>query len=110
MVGELMVNLDRMPILAVLPPVTDPAILSDDQRVRIHLTFVEEGPPATYAFEVGFLQEDRLPPEARALVKTVPDGRAVAFWRPEDGQLLQVESEIIVTLRNLVLLMQKAGN
>lgn len=90
--GELLIDLDRMEILAVLAPTLDPQVLQDDQRITVELVFGEPGGQGSEVFEVGYLA-------------TGPSGssgtRKAALWRPRSGQLLVVDEQILVTVRNL---------
>ncbi len=95
--GETVVELDRMPLLKVLPPVKGPSPLRDEEQVEVRLTFAAGAADSVVAYRVGYLENDTFP----ALVKPVDDGRPVGLWRPDTGQLLQVSDGVVVTARNL---------
>ena len=99
-VRNLVVDLDRMPILAVLPPVADDQVFLPKNRAQILLFVSDEGGARTEVLEIGWLDPERLPPESGPLVRTEEEGQPVGLWRPATGQLLQVPSQILVTIRN----------
>lgn len=94
-VGEIIVDMDRMPMLAALPPVKETSPLQGRELVEVSLTYVEAGVPTQDVFQVGFLTDT-----AR---KNLPIDSAapVALWYPETGKLLLVSDFLIVTSRNL---------
>jgi hypothetical protein len=96
--GELLIDLERMGIVAVLPPTEDPKILQDEQRVRVELVFGEQGGQRREVFEVGYLASGLLGSPGSL---GSPGTRRAALWRPQTGQLLEVEDQILVTVRNL---------
>ncbi len=95
------VNLDRMEVLAVLPPTTDAAVLADRERVTITLKFGTGEEVRTEMFDVGYLVEDRLPDGSAALIPGADRSPPVGLWFPATGKLLQVRNQIVVTARNL---------
>lgn|GEM_PF-1993248 len=98
---DLVVNLGRVEILAVLPPTSDPAVLEDRERVRISVTFGLGEEARTEVVEMGYLNEALLPPGSPPLVREDPGAPVVGLWFPGDGRLLQVPDQFIVTARNL---------
>ncbi len=102
LVRNLAVNLDRISVLAVLPPVHDPDILADRERVKITVSFGVGEDVHSEILEFGYLDEARLPVGSPPLAAT-EDGRpAVGLWFPASGKLLQVPDQVIVTARNMV--------
>jgi hypothetical protein len=95
------VNLDRMEILAVLPPTTDPAVLADSQRIAFTVKFGTGENVRIEKFEIGLLVEDRLPAGSPPLVPEAHGPRPVGLWFPDSGKLLQVSDQMVVTARNL---------
>ncbi|MGD9547473.1 MAG: hypothetical protein AB7V45_07970 [Candidatus Krumholzibacteriia bacterium] len=95
--GELVIDLDRLEVLAVLPPVADPDILEETDRVRLTLEHDEGGETV---FELGYLRTDRLDAAAMGSLET-SGGRPAAIRRPDTGRLLQISDSLIVTARNL---------
>lgn len=83
---DLVVNLDRQPLIAVLPPCTSPDPLRADGRVRVTLTRGAGGPAETC--ELGWLRE----PVA---------GVTVAMWSPSSGRLVGIGDALPVSVRNL---------
>ncbi|MFH2053674.1 MAG: DUF4340 domain-containing protein [bacterium] len=95
--GELVIDLDRLEVLAVLPPIADPTILEETDRVRLTLEHEEGGETV---FELGYLRTARLDADAAGLLEPV-SGRPAAIWRQDTGRLLQISDSLIVTARNL---------
>ncbi len=96
LVRYMITNLDRLEILAVLPPVMDRRILSNEERVVMEIYT----PQGNQKLEFGYLNADYLPHGSRSPVGTEDSMAPVALWRPQTGQLLQVPGHILVTLRN----------
>lgn len=99
---DLVVDLDRIPVLAVLPPTNDAAVLADKERVTITVTFGTGEDVRTEVVEFGFLAEDRLPVGSPPLVYQEDGSPPVGVWFPVSGKLLQVPAQTVVTARNLV--------
>ena len=101
---NLLANLERTPMLRVLPPVEDPAVLEDRERLRLTLWFAEGSTaPGVGAgqvvLEIGYIDKDMLP-TATGTLATSEDGLApVGLWRPATGQLLQIPGYSITTAR-----------
>ncbi len=95
--GETVVEMDRMPLLKPLPPVTDGSPLLDKEQLEVRLTFADGTVATEVVLHVGYLRPDVFP----ELVQPVPGGRPVGLWRPDTGQLLQVSDGLVVTARNL---------
>lgn len=101
--GEFVVDLDRIPILRVLPPTSAPGVLEDRDRVTIELTFTSQTGPTVETFAVGYLaapDPDRAPRGGGDGAAAMAE-EAVGLWRPATGQLLQVQTSLPVTVRNL---------
>jgi hypothetical protein len=99
---NLVVDLDRIPILAVLPMTTDSAVLADRERVTITVSFGTGQGVRSEVIEFGFIVEDRLPAGSPPLVRQENGLRPVGVWFPASGRLLQVPAQTVVTARNLV--------
>ena len=96
MVRYLITDLDRLEILAVLPPVKDRRILTANERVVMEI----DTPDGLQKIEIGYLNREFLPAGSRAPVGTDDGAEPVAIWRPITGQLMQVPNHILVTMRN----------
>lgn len=97
---SLLVDLDRLPILAVLPPTDAKRVLRDEGRITLTLLWTD--PARTEVWQCGLLDADNLPGGAERLAPTTDGEPPVGFWRPADGRLLQVPATVLVTARNLV--------
>jgi len=93
------VELDRLPMVAVLPPTTDREVLRDDERLR--LTIVWNDPPHREEYDVGVLAPEHLPTGSPPLADAPVNPGPVGLWRPADGRLLQIPSGLVLTGRNL---------
>jgi hypothetical protein len=98
---DLIVGLDRIPVLAVLPPTNDSAVLADRERVKITVSFGTGEDVLSEVIEFGFLVEDRLPVGSPPLIREDDDSPPVGLWFPASGKLLQIPAQVIVTARNL---------
>ncbi len=96
---NLVVDLDRLPILAVLPPTDAKRVMRDEGRVTVTLRWRE--PARSETWQCGFLDPDNVPGGPERLVPTADGEPPVGFWRPADGRLLQVPATVLVTARNL---------
>jgi hypothetical protein len=96
---NVVVDLDRLPILAVLPPTDSKRILRDEGRVTIVLRWND--PPRSETWECGLLDLDHVPGGREILAPVPKDDEPAGLWRPADGRLLQVPSTVVVTVRNL---------
>jgi hypothetical protein len=99
---DLVVNLDRIPILAVLPPTQEPAVLREKERVKITVVLGAGDQARTEVFEIGYLAEDYLPADVWLSVQSEGILQPVGLWFPATGKLLQVPDQVVVTARNLV--------
>lgn len=104
MTSNLLANLDRMPILQVLPPTDDPAVLADREQVVVTVWFAE-GPDVPgvgrgrIELRIGYLEGGRLPAGSPALALPADGLDPVGLWRPDTGQLLQIPGTTITTAR-----------
>lgn len=96
----LVVNLGRLPILAVLPEGTPAGLLEEREKVTITMGWGRGDEVRRTEYEMGFIDETSLPAQAR-LVQDPEGGRPVAIRLVETGQIFQVPGQIIVTARNL---------
>lgn len=87
LVRDLVVNLDRQAVIAVLPPCREPDPLRADGRVSLALTFGTGASARTEHRELGWL------------VQPV-DGATAAVWDPATGQLLGITDVVLVSMRN----------
>lgn len=97
--SHFVVEVDRLATLAVLPPTSDRRVLKDDERLK--LTLVWNDPPHREEYEVGVLDPAYLPPGSPTLADAPANPGPVGLWRPADGRLLQVSSNLVLTGRNL---------
>jgi hypothetical protein len=96
LVRDLVVDLDRLPILAVLPPVDDAGALRPEERVRLELDY----PDGVVVYELGRLAPARLPADFTPAPD--PEGESPsALWSPATGRLVQVPDRVLITARNL---------
>ena len=100
-IHDLVVNLDRLAVLAVLPPTGDAAILQDHERVKVTVFTGSGDDVRQEIIEFGFLAEDRLPVGSPPLIRTEGGMPPSGLWFPESGKLLQVPPQFIVSARNL---------
>jgi len=98
---DLVVNLDRIPVLAVLPPTSESEVLADPERVKITVCFGTGEDVRSEVIEFGFLAEDRLPVGSPPLIREDGVSPPVGLWFPASGKLLQVPAQTVVTARNL---------
>jgi len=98
---DLVVDLDRIPILAVLPATSDSAVLADRERVKITVSFGTGEDVRPEVMEFGFLVEDHLPAGSPPLVREEGGLSPVGVWFPASGKLLQIPAQTVVTARNL---------
>lgn len=98
----LVVDLGRIPVLAVLPPTSDSAVLAERERVRITVSFGTGEAVRSEVIEFGFLVEDRLPVGSPRLIREDGGSPPVGLWFPASGKLLQIPAQVVVTARNLV--------
>ncbi len=94
---DLVVNLNRVEVLAVLPPTDDPAVLEARERLRITLTWGEGNETRDLVFEVGYLNR-----ASEGVARTAEGSAAVAMWFPTTGKLLQIPDHLVVSARNMV--------
>ena len=99
---SLVVDLGRIPVLAVLPATNDPAVLADRERVKITISFGTGEDVRSEVIEFGFLAEDRLPVGSPLLIREDDGSPPVGLWFPASGKLLQIPAQVVVTARNLV--------
>jgi len=104
MCRSLLVNLDRTPILAVLPPTRDPSVLQARERLRIRVRFnSDDGPdraPGTVDLEMGYLELSKLPAGSPPLVDDNDNLPPVGLWDPVSGRLFQVSGHTLVSARS----------
>lgn len=94
-----LVDVDRLPILAVLPPTEAKRVLKDEGRIVLTVRWTD--PARTEVWQCGHLDTDNLPGGAERLAPTTDGEPPVGLWRPADGRLLQVPATVLVTARNL---------
>jgi hypothetical protein len=99
---NLMVELERIPVLAVLPPSAERSVLEDAERVEIRVTFGVGAAARDEVFEIGRLNQEALPLEARLKLAAPVGARPTGLWSPADGRLLQIPEDVLVTARNMV--------
>lgn len=99
---DLVVNLNRLEIRAVLPPTKDAAVLQDRERVRITLFWTDGDQSQEQVIETGYLDLARLGEGAQAVVRTSAGGPPTGLWFPATGKLLRVSDQLVVTARSMV--------
>jgi len=109
-IQDLAVSLDRIAVLAVLPPTDDAAILQSKERVKVTVIFGTGDDIRREIIEFGFLAEDHLPLGSPPLIRDDTGTRPVGLWFPESGKLLQVPPHFIVTARNLANMIQASSS
>ncbi len=103
---DLIVNLNRLEVLAVLPPQANAAVLADRERVRIILTWGTGTTAKELVVETGFINQDQLGAGGTDVVRTADGSAAAGLWFPATGKLLQVSSQVVVTARSLESIIQ----
>jgi hypothetical protein len=104
LVRDLVVNLGRLEILQVLPPMDDPAVLTEKEKVTITLTWGTGANAQETVMDIGRFDRDRLAArgvEPREILAAGAAGTA-GFLVPASGQFFQISGQILVTARNLV--------
>jgi hypothetical protein len=101
-IQDLAVSLERVAVLAVLPPTGEPTVLAERERVKITVSFATEEGGRSEVMEVGYLVADHLPAGSPPLVRTEDGLAPVGLWFPASGKLLQIPGQFVVTARNLV--------
>ncbi len=96
---DFVVDLDRLPVLAVLPPTDAKRVLRDEGRLTLTITW--QAPARTEVWQCGRLDPDNVPGGAERLAPTDDGEGPIGLWRPADGRLLQVPSTVFVAGRNL---------
>ena len=99
-VRSLVVELDRLPILTVLPPAAEDGMFAEDGRSRITVFMTDPEGPRSEVLEFGWLEAERLPPGSPPLARSTEGERPAGLWLPRTGQLLQVPPQTLVTIRN----------
>jgi len=99
---DLVVNLNRIEVLAPLPPSTDPAVLQDRERVRITMFWADREQNQELIVEVGYLDLEHLGAGAQAVERTADGTPPVGLWFPATGKLLQIPVQLVVTARSMV--------
>jgi len=101
---QVALEMDRTPLLAVLPPTSDPRVLADKDRVRMTIWFSDAGDTVvqTRVVEFGYLQRKNMSGGESDLVTPLDGIHPIVAWLPDSGQLLQVKTDILITARNLV--------
>jgi len=96
---NIVVDLDRTPVLAVLPPTDAKRVLKEEGRLTLTVNWHD--PDRTEVWQCGRLDPDNVPGGAERLVPTEDGEGPIGLWRPADGRLLQVPSALFVAGRNL---------
>ncbi len=99
---DLAVNLNRIEVLAPLPPSTDPAVLQDRERIRITVFWADREQSQELVVEAGYLDLERLGAGAQAVERTADGAPPVGLWFPATGKLLQIPVQLVVTARSMV--------
>ncbi len=99
---NLVVNLNRVKVLAALPPTSNAAVLEDRERVRMRLVWGTGEQARELVLESGYLAAAHLPPGTGELRRMPAGGPAVGLWFPATGKLLQIGDQLVVTVRNMV--------
>jgi hypothetical protein len=94
LVRDLVVNLNRQPILQVLPPRTTPDPLRPEGRVDVELTTGSGATARALKWELGYLREP-------------VGGATAALWTPETGRLVAVSDELLISVRNAAALISQ---
>ncbi|MFT5315384.1 MAG: hypothetical protein ACI9UK_001216 [Candidatus Krumholzibacteriia bacterium] len=98
---DVVVNLNRIEMLAALPPTQDAKVLTDDERVRLTLTWGKTGEAdhRELVLEAGYLVAEDWP--TGTFARTQDGGRPVGLWFPGSGKLLQIPNYLLVSARNM---------
>lgn len=95
--ASLVVDLDRMPILAVLSPSNTPTVLAADERLRLTLWYGDQAE----VMEFGYLDVDQLSVDQKLAIVNEDNLPPVAAWHPASGRLLQVPGHLLISGRTL---------
>ena len=101
---DVVVNLNRVAILAVLPATDDAAVLRDEGRARIRLVWGQGEAARELVLETGYIDQARLGAATDRLARTPDGGAAVGLWFPATGKLLQIPDHLVVSFRSMVAL------
>ncbi|MBU8871226.1 MAG: DUF4340 domain-containing protein [Gemmatimonadales bacterium] len=101
-VRNLVVDLERIPILTVLPPVSDDGMFRKEGRSKVTVFIFEEEGLRSEVLEFGWLVPEHLPQGVGSMLNT-DEGEPAGLWRPQTGQLMQVPDQTLVTIRNLAI-------
>lgn len=99
-VQSLVVELERIPILAALSPTSEPGFLPQDlAQVTLHAS----GPEGVVEQVVvmGWLDPARLPVGAVEGRGTNQEDRPAGLWLPATDQFLQIPGYLLITIRNI---------
>ncbi|MCP4290915.1 MAG: DUF4340 domain-containing protein [bacterium] len=106
-VQYLITDLQRLQVLRVLPPVKNADILMPQERVVLEFEFDSDSDEiehytgkGTERIEFGYLNDEHLPLGSMAPKPGEGSSLPVVMWRPQTGQLLQVQDHILITMRN----------
>lgn len=98
---DVVVNLNRMEMLAALPASQEASVLAPDERVKLTLTWGEAGQNdhRVLVLEVGYFTASDWP--AGTFARTQEGRGPVGLWFPASGKLLQIPDHLLVTARNM---------
>lgn len=96
---SLVVGLDRLIVLAALPPTDDAGVLRDAERLRLTVSGTE--PEFRREWHLGHLDPMRLPAGSGELMSEEGAEGLLGLWDPASGRLLQVPSWPLTTARRL---------
>lgn len=97
----LVVELERIPILTVLPPAETSGVFLAENRSRVTVYRDASGSSGPQIVELGWLDLDHLPAGSPPLAPTENSERPAGLRLPRTGQLFQVPADLLVTIRNL---------
>ncbi len=100
-IRTLAVVLDRLPLLTAFPPTATPDALQPANRAEVRISGDFAGQEIRAGLIIGTLDPTKLPAGSPAVRKDPEGGAAVALWRSDTGQLLQVPASLLASLRNL---------
>jgi len=98
---HLVVNLNRIEMLAALPATKEASVFTDDERLRMTLSWGQAGAvdQRELVLEAGYFDTEAWP--ADTFARTQDGGRPVGLWFPATGKLLQTSNYLLVNARSM---------
>jgi hypothetical protein len=98
---SLVVELERVPILTVLPPSDSADVFLPEGRCRVTVYRAAADETGREVVELGWLHPDKWPAGSPSLTRPAQGEGLAGLWNPRTGQLLEIPAQLLVTIRNL---------